>query len=448
MVVLPARALPDKCESIFSSSGAETGRFQKLGRSLESALVASEDVKLIPFVELRSELARKGDYRDKVGLGREYYLLAQEEYQDLRQAEAEAHLKKAVEVLDSIYYDMVEPEAMAQILMLLGVTQLERGQAGAAYVSLRRALFLWPAMRITKGYYPEAVEASLMTACTDLRDSLSSVPLSTLERSLAFMGANHLDTLLFLILTPDAPGPRLHVVALEQSTRTVGFREVLAMGDDPAQDGELASALASRWAACAPFESKKSEESRVDRVWTFAGTYQNMAYITNPTRDLLFSWGFSFNGSYFVVPTFGFMGKLQFFSSLPDSHRDLLDELRSVRLVVGPVFALTGDWWRLFVSPGAEAHALGSFRISRDPDCKFYAADSEGYAAMCDTGRVKHYDLAMQGGLHVAMGGQFYFSNKLFLEFSADFSTYFVPFDRSFDMNFPVALEAGGGISF
>ncbi len=448
VVVLPARTLPEKCESLFVGTGTEPARWQKFHRSLETALSASEDVKLLQFVDFRGALSRKAEYRDKVVLGREFFLLAQEEYQDVMQAEAESHLRRSVEILDSIYYDLVEPEAMAQILMLLGVTQVERGQPGQAHVSLKRALFLWPSLHVARGYYPAAVEAALLTACEDLRASMEGMPLNSLQRAVGFLDANNVDTLLVLLAEPEGAAPSLQVVALERSTRTLGFREAMAMPQNPEGDAEAASRLASRWAACTPFETMKPASSRLERAWTFAGTYQNMGYLANPTRDLLFNWGFSFNGSHFFVPTFGMMGKLQFISSFPDPHGDLLDESRSVRLVVGPVFALTGDWWRLFLLPGADVNALGSFRTSRDPDCKFYEPDSPGYETTCDQGRVKRYDLAVQGGVHLALGGQLFFSNQLFIELSATFSAYFLPINRSFEMNFPVGLEAGGGISF
>lgn len=448
VVVLPARSLPDQCSLLFESGAVEPSRWQKFHRSLESALSSAEDVKLMPFVELRSLLSRRSEYRDKVVLGREFYLLAQEEYQDVRQAEAESHLRRAVEILDGIYYDLVEPEAMAQILLLLGVTQVERGQAGQAHVSMRRALFLWPSLHMAKGYYPAAVEAALLTACEDLQASMGGFPLNTMERAVEFLRANNLDTLLVMLATGQGESQHLEVVSLERSTRSVSFRESLTLPVLQDQDGDVASKLASRWVTCAPFEEKPVAKSRAERSWTFAGTYQNLGYLANPTRDLLFNWGFSFNGSHFSVPTFGLMGKLQFISSIPDPYGDLLEELRSVRLVVGPVFALTGEWWRLFVLPGAEAHALGSFRTSRDPDCKFYEIDSPGYQAACDLGRVKRYDLAVQGGVHLALGGQIYFSNQLFLELSVSFSGYFLPISRSFELNFPVGIEAGGGIAF
>lgn len=448
VVVLPLRTLPERCRVMFESGSTEAMRWQKFHRTLESSLASAEDVTLVPFVDLRGSLSRRAEYRDKVVLGREFYLLAQEEYQDVRQAEAEAHLRRAVEILDDIYYDLVEPEAMAQILLLLGVTQVERGQAGQAHVSMRRALFLWPSLHVAKDYYPAAVEAALLNACEDLRESMGGFPLNSIERAIEFLRVNNLDTLLVTMAGAQSDGQTLDVVSLERSTGSVSYRESLVLPAQPDLDAEMASRLASRWVSCVPFEEKPRPKGRAERSWTFAGTYQNLAYLANPTRDLLFDWGFSFNGSHFFVPTFGLMGKLQFISSMPDPLGDLLEELRSVRLVVGPVFALTGEWWRLFVLPGAEAHALGSFRTSRDPDCKFYEIDSAGYEATCDLGRVKHYDLAVQGGIHLAVGGQIYFSNQLFLELSMSFSGYFLPINRSFELNFPVGIEAGGGIAF
>ena len=239
----------------------------------------------------------------------------------------------------------------------------------------------------------------------------------------------------------------LGVGVMESSSKSVAFQDRFSLTGDGERDSEQVSRLVSRWAGCTTFAAAKTEEPAFKSV-LFGASYQQMAWVTNPTRSLLHSWGFSFSGGAYLVPSLALMGKLQFISSLPDTYGDLLDDLRSVRLMLGPAFAVGGEWWRLYIVPSAEAHLLAAFRTSRNPDCKFFLSDSAGFESNCRATDITEFPLTLQGGLNLALGGQLYFANLLFLDATFSVSTYFFPFDRSIDMNFPVALELGGGIAF
>jgi len=454
VLVLQPRVLPPSCDQLFAPQPHDVTRWNRMHKALETALGTYEDVVVLSFGEFRSNMGKRDDYREKSVLGREFFLLGQEEYKELRQAEAQRHLQRSVNLLDSVLYEFVEPEALSQILLLLGVTQVEVGEMGQAHINLRRALSIWPQTSVVKGYYPTAVERAISTACEDLLHTHATNPTVLWESAAAIFQITKADTL-FVILPgrnpgsdADSVGHQFELVAVDREPRAITFRDSLTLTPDPTQDQQLMSASASRWAACTPFSTLQTATTKEARSWTLAGAYQQMAYMATPTRDPIFNWGFSFSGSHFFLPTFGIMGKLQFFSSVPDRYGDLLDEIRSVRLVAGPAFALSGDWWRLFVLTAAEAHTFGSFRTSRDPDCKFYQPDSPGYNAMCEPSRINQFDFAVQGGFYLALGSQLYFANQLFIEVSASFSAYFLPINRSLELNFPVGLEVGGGISF
>ena len=157
--------------------------------------------------------------------------------------------------------------------------------------------------------------------------------------------------------------------------------------------------------------------------------------------------GISLDAAYFFRPSFALIGRAQAMSSLPDRLNDMLDGFTSARVIFGPAFSVSGTWWRLFIVPGAEFHYMGSFKVSRDPDCKLFKPGSNGYA-QCDEGAVKHFPVDFLAGMNVYIGSQFFVSKDLFLGAGASVSTYFAPFDRSFELNFPIAVEAGGGIAF
>ena len=161
-------------------------------------------------------------------LGRERYLLGNEMYRDLRQKEAEEHLRRAVELLEGIYYDVAEPEALSQVLMLLGVTMVEQGAAAPSHLAFKLALFVLPSTKLQRGYYPKPVEDAVLLACEDLRESADKeVPLGSPDRAAQFMAANGLDVLFTPIVVLEEERRYVLLLAFERKSHSVTFRERL-----------------------------------------------------------------------------------------------------------------------------------------------------------------------------------------------------------------------------
>ncbi len=447
VAILPLKRFDHPCSHLFAS-GQESEPFARnVHRWLEEELNRQEDLTVIPPAQLWSRITGRTDYREKVILGRERFMLGKEFYRDLRQADAEAHLARSIELLDAIYYDVVEPEAMAEIQLLLGVTLIEEGRAAQAHLALKRSLLLAPASRFPAGYYPQPVEQALTVACEDLRQSLErEVPLLTVERTSKLLADLKLDALFFPLLVSGDEGVELVLVAFEKQARSAVLREVFPK-EDEAHTRERVSRAVSRFAACTPYENipRKVEERH---SFLFAAKYENLLYLVQPVRSPLLAMGFSFEAGHFFLKSFALVGKLQVFSSLKDRFDDLLSGFTSARLILGPAFSVSGDWWRLYVVPGAEFHYMGSFSVSRDPDCKFFLSDSPGRETTCPSSSVKRFPVDFVAGVNVFLGSQFFFADQLFLDMGASVSTYFAPFDRSFDMNFPLTFELGGGVVF
>jgi len=447
VAILPLKRFDHPCSHLFAS-GQESEPFARnVHRWLEEDLSKQEDLTVVPPSQLWSRITGRSDYREKVVLGRERFMLGKEFYRDLRQADAESHLQRALELLDGIFYDVVEPEALAEIQLLLGVTLVEEGRAAQAHLAFKRSLLLAPASRFPAGYYPQPVEQALTVACEDLQQSLErEVPLGTVERTGRLLTDLKLDALFFPLLVAGDDGVELILVAYERHGRTAVIREAFPREDEEAIR-ERVSRVVSRFAACTPYENipRKVEEKH---RFLFAAKYENLLYLVQPVRSPLLAMGFSFEAGHFFLKSFALVGKLQVFSSLKDRFDDLLSGFTSVRLIVGPAFSVSGDWWRLYVVPGAEFHYMGSFSVSRDPDCKFFLGDSPGYQATCPDSSVKKFPVDFVAGVNLFVGSQFFFADQLFLDLGASISTYFAPFDRSFDMNFPLTMEIGGGVVF
>lgn len=444
--IWPEQYLDSPCSQLFTP-GARSATPQRFVRgSLRTALQQAFDVKLKSVQELRRKVTNSRNYKDKVVLGRERYHMGHEYYRDLRQQEAAESLARSIEILDGIYYDAVEPQAFSEILFLLGVTLVEEGRVADAHQAFKRALFLSPHTTFSRGFHPPPVEQALSVACEDLKKSLEKeVPLGTQERTFAFMRKMKIDVLFYPLIGEEEGVTVLRLLAWDGKTGNVALRERIVLTDEEAAAKAIDRAV-SRWAACAHYDDvpRRVEERH---QWVFSANYQHLLFLQQPLRNPLFMMGFSFDGAHFFRRSFAILVKAQFLSSLPDRFEDMVDGFTSARLTVGPAFGVSGNWWRLFVAPSMEFHYLGSFSVTRDPNCKHFLDDSPG-AELCAPGAVKKFPVDFLAGVNVYVGAQFFLSNEMFLGAGGSISTYFAPFDRTFEMNFPVALEAGGGVAF
>lgn len=446
VAIWPVQHLDAPCAQLFSSGSRSTSQRRFVGRVLRTALKQSFDVKVKSAHDLRRGVTGTSNYKDHVVLGRERYHMGHEYYRDLRQPEAAESLTRSIEMLDGIYYDSVEPQAFSEILFLLGITLIEEGRAAEAHQAFKRALFLSPTTTFSPGFHPAPVEQALSVACEDLQKSLEKeVPLGTQERTFAFMRKQKLDVLFYPLVVLEDQEYVLRLIAWDGKAKSVVLRERIALDDE----GDASMAIdraVSRWAACTPYEDvpRRVEERN---QWVFSANYQHLLFLQQPLRNPLFMMGFSFDGAHFFKRSFAILVKAQFLSSLPDEFEDLVDGFTSARLTIGPAFSISGNWWRLFMAPSMEFHYMGSFSVTRDPNCKHYLDDSPG-SDLCVPGAVKEYPEDFLAGINVYIGAQFFVAEEMFLSAGASISTYFAPFDRTFEMNFPVAVEAGGGVAF
>ena len=444
--VLPVHRLDLSCEELFASGQRDDTSYRYVEKALAAALGGLDDVKVLNPKQLRNRVAGRKSYKDKLVVGRNFFLLGKEHYQDLRQKEAEGNFGQAVELLESIFYDMVEPSALAEVLTLLGVTLIEEERFAYAHQAFKRALFVAPAARFVPGYYPQPVETAILDACQDLRHSAPrEMPLGSLERTVSFLNQSKLDALFFpVVLNPHGQDLVLMLVGFEARGRTLPYRVEIPLTDEASVADQVDRAI-SAWGACTPFEFIRPKVEERNK-YLFAASYQHSFYLQKPTRLTMSSMGFSFDIGHFFRKSFGLLAKVQLMSSLADNYEDLLDGFTAVRGLVGPAFSLSGSWWRLFVIAGLDLTYMGSFTVSRDPDCKFFESDSSGYESLC--GKVTEYPANFMVGINVNIGAQFFVAKDIFLGVGANITTYFVPFERSSDLNFPIGLELGGGIAF
>ena len=114
VALLPMKRLDIPCSALFGTPDVGAGSMRRLERALRRELEQLDDVEVLSPAQLRKRISQSASYREKILIGRERYLLGKELYEDLRQAEAEQNIQRAVELLGAIFYDLVEPDAFAE----------------------------------------------------------------------------------------------------------------------------------------------------------------------------------------------------------------------------------------------------------------------------------------------------------------------------------------------
>jgi hypothetical protein len=106
-------------------------------------------------------------------------------------------------------------------------------------------------------------------------------------------------------------------------------------------------------------------------------------------------------------------------------------------------FAVTGEWWRMYVRLGFDVHIPGTFTITTNPHCKFFGAGDKE----C-TGEVFHLGADTTMGPNASFGAQFFVGRDLYILVRTSSSTYVIPLDRSAVLNHPFGIETGIGYTF
>jgi hypothetical protein len=96
---------------------------------------------------------------------------------------------------------------------------------------------------------------------------------------------------------------------------------------------------------------------------------------------------------------------------------------------------------RLFAQVGIDAHALGSFQASTDPDCKLFGTAHR----LCSRSQVLDLDQQVLFGVNAAVGSQLHLGRDFLLSLRASLSNYFLPLDGTDRLNLPLAIELGLG---
>lgn len=420
---------------------------ERTERALTDTLRGDARVTLLTMDDLRRALDTNSRYEQGkevttgfLGIGREFY-------DALSHDRAAENLLKAQASGQALYQDVIEPDMVADIELLLGLTWLESGRTAEAHIAFKRLFALRPTIRFQKGYHSPRAERAFESALTDFAATAARDLPVDLERLEALLAEVNADLVVTGQLVPTDEGVAFLLVVYDRRSRSFAVREELPIEGSPA-DAERLDRTLTAWLTCGEVPVVGERQAPVERP-LHPGVYIDTSfahafYVENPARKQFHNLGFTINASGRIKDNLDLFAKVGLYTSLPDPLQDLQTTLNSFRLVAGAGFTFGNDFIRGYVHPGMDLHYLGDFEVITDPGCKFWGrADPK-----CNTASITAFKAALLFGVNVAAGLDLMLTDEVFLTVQANFTLYFPFSDASSDLNYLTGYEAGAGIHF
>ena len=441
--------------SLWEAAVLENDPASKLEQYLLTRLQVEPQLRLVTrtdFIERLKKL-HAGKIREAKRLrleGERYY-----EIGDLRRAVRS--LEKSLKTYRESYYDVIEPEDMADLLLILAHarsertgpdTELNTEERSQASRELAEMFFLDPSQKLTKGFYPPAFEDLLEDALSDFRTSSlrRENRIGVKGRLRQFQDDIGAETVLLPYLEREGQDIHVRISIFDREVATARFESTLD-SKEMANSKERLDRFISAWLTCLPTgEPVPSATPLLPRNRFFIDTgFAYSIYGQFTTRRPFHNLGMGISAEYQFLRGLGVFAQVNLFTSTLDADRDLLDSFTSVRTSLGLSYAFRGHWWRVYVRFGFDVHFLGSYVTTTDPWCKF---TGKGDTRCADSNFTDLGTGEVTMGIHGAFGVQFFVSKHIYLAIRTSTSAYIVPLSENTVVNFPFNGEFALGYSF
>ena len=444
VAILPVRSHDAAVNELFTP---DAPRQSETSAAVEAQLLAL--LRAAPLVramspdQVRQALAQDATLQPLQQLAQQRYRLGLEQYLNLSTEAATQTLQLAVEMGRAGFQDVIEPKPLADAEVMLGVCLLDRGEQAKAHIALRDAFAVQPEKRFRANFFAPAVNGELAKAFVDWRETSDLTRpygdhrrLHTLAESLAA------DGLIYATIRPTPDGPELWLAIFDARRRVVDSELRVPLKDSALK----VDAFLSRWLACVPVAETEVDPTTIRRDdglrLDMSGGYA--LYLKQPTRQNFHSVGFSIGVAHEFRNGIEWFGRAYMYTSLSDPYRDLLHPFNSVRLVGGLGFTYRHGPLRLYARPGLDAHLLGDFVATTDPNCKFFGTDHP----LCDKNSVADLQQRVLFGVNLAIGASVHIGRNFFVHIQGSSSLYFLPFGGTDKLNYPTGGDLGLGYAF
>ena len=418
-------------------AGAASADVETVEAELQRLLTDVPMVAVMAASEVRRAVADDPAATAQAQAAQQLYRIGLELYLSLAAGRAVEKLRQATALYREGLQDLVDPRPYADAQFMLGVALVDSGRPAQGHIALKDGFALQPDRHFRPYFFPPAVATALTAALTDHLSTADTLrPYGDHQRMYLLAKRLGVRWLIMGSLRQGTNGSELSVAVYSAERRLLEAELQVPMS----QALEKLEPFLSRWLACAPVEQKLPVVRRKDQ-WRLDTSAVYAPFLRQPTRRAFQSLGFSTGLAHEFRANLEWFGRLALHTSLSDQFRDLLRSFNSARIVAGVGATAQSGPVRVFAQLGLDAHLLGSFAASVDPDCKLFGLGHR----LCDPASVLDLDQQVLVGINAAAGTQVHLGRDFMFSLRISLSNYFLPLDSTDRLNLPLAAEVGLG---
>ncbi len=444
VAILPVRSHDVAVTDLFSPDAPRQSDWTPaIEAQLLALLQSTPMVRALSPDQVRLALGQDPTLQPLQQLAQQRYRQGLEQYLNLSTDSATQTLVSAVEMGRAGFLDVMDPKPLADAQVMLGVCLLDRGEPAKAHIALRDAFAAQPDKRFRGNFFAPAVNVELAKAFVDWRETSDLTrPYGDHRRLHTLADRLGADGLVYATVRATPEGPEVWLAIFDARRRVVDSELRVPLRDSAAK----VDAFLARWLACVPVAETEPDPTSIRRDdgvrLDMSGGYA--LYLKQPTRQNFHSMGFSIGVAHEFRNGIEWFGRANMYTSLSDPYRDVLHAFNSVRIIGGLGFTWRHGPLRLYARPGLDAHLLGDFVATTDPNCKFFGTDHP----LCDKTSVADLQQRLLFGLNLAVGASVHIGRNFFVQMQGSSSLYFLPFGGTEKLNYPTGGDLGLGYSF
>jgi len=424
----------------------------------------AEYFELVKDTELTAAVTSQPGYNQSLEIARGFAELGLQKYKELDMPGAIQFLSRARQAFLDIRHEVVAPQEVAEVLVFLSLSYIERGDsASQALGTLRELILLAPKQPLQKGIYPDNVVAAYRDARQALIREIDRrglpLELDNQARDLARLTGSDAVIVGFVIPSERRGGYKVRLFPWSRALERVDRSDTIELGRlDTDSVQSAGNRLAARYADCV----RAPAEVPTDPVPTARGLSPmslelSMSYATflqfprlrladasdevNLGRISYFgNYGVSVAGIYALRREFGLFTRVQILTSQRERSGGLdAREFATLRGVFGGEFRVKLGRARLGTQLGVDLTHLGDFAIL-DPEC----VPKPRVGACSDENAAEHYrDYNLLVGLNATPSIAFELTRSLEIVSKTSMSLFLFSTAEESEVNFPWSGELG-----
>jgi hypothetical protein len=374
-------------------------------------------------------------------------------YKALETAQAVDNLETAREEFDYLYFDLLEPQRVAQVSLYLALSYLEQEKQTLELVrQFQRMMLLDPRQKIRSGLYPEDVVEAYESAREYLIDELRTEgPDRSDARRIARFART--DYVAFVYSFP-APRERQEVMMWLYSVDEERFlkpESILLEDPDEADYREASNRLMSRFIPCClrvPEDDSGVRSASGQSPFSLQVEFAYASFLRFPPpvhperqgfppdrRSLFGNAGIGIHGEYLLTREFGVMVGFQILSSITDFNGRLREDFTTLRAFGGADLGVEVGNFNFGASFSLEFAHLDDFTAWEDESCVVRNdCGPSAYRTFDD------FDFLMGVNARPRIIWRFFQTYHAIA--SVDLTYYFVPLSGN-DLNLPLTTQIG-----